>query len=210
MASRIIHLAIAKEITKEYQIKNADRFYLGSVLPDAALTKAAHFNKYIENNSKKTHNLTEFRNMYLNKILYDDLYLAYYLHLLEDIVFRYFMYTIIGYEPRPEGNIDKLHYDYKLINRYVIDKYRLDDCIRVPENIMEEPFMNDYQFNVYEFIDRMKKDYTDKLQGKTCFFTESMADKYIEMSVHKCLDEIEAVFNTYDYFNEDEYAWHRH
>ena len=34
MASRVMHLAIAKEIMKQVQINDIDRFRLGVVLPD--------------------------------------------------------------------------------------------------------------------------------------------------------------------------------
>lgn len=210
MASRIIHLAVAKEIIKQYHAKDIERFYFGSVLPDAATTKAAHYDKYVDHGTKKTFDLTGFRHEYMDKIVCDDLYLAYYLHLLEDIVFRYFMYTDTKYDPRFEGNVDKLHRDYEITNRYVIHRYKLDSPISVPKDILEEPLLARFDFRVYEFAEEIRKDFIEIPSGNTCFFTEAMADMYIEMAVKKCLNEIESFFYSHNHFDENTYAWQRH
>ena len=64
MASRLMHLAIAEEITKKEHIPDKKRFLLGSILPDAkidsALRAAPHF-QLILPDGKLTYNLSAFR-----------------------------------------------------------------------------------------------------------------------------------------------------
>lgn len=49
----------------------------------------------------------------------DDLYLGYYLHLVQDICYRHFVYDKYKWNPMIPGNVEKLHKDYSIINIYV-------------------------------------------------------------------------------------------
>ena len=212
MASRIIHYALAKEILKHYNYKDSNRFYLGSVLPDASKTnnREAHFNKYLDNDTKKTHDLTLFRGLYLDKMLDDDLYLAYYLHLLEDIIFREFMYHKFDFNPYEKGYISTLHNDYHILNKYFIDKYNLEFEIEIPNNIYEEELIKAYEFNIEEFLNEMKEDFKDNINEEAKFFTKEKADKFFNKCLEICLKEIDAIFINHKYLNEDDYKWIRH
>lgn len=57
MASRILHLAVAKEMMKKTDISDKNRFYLGCILPDAynpQVSKAnSHMKMFVCGNSKK-------------------------------------------------------------------------------------------------------------------------------------------------------------
>ena len=210
MASRTIHLAIAKNISHTYHHINLNRFYLGSILPDACISKNSHFNKYILNGIRKTHDLTGFRQKYLLKILSDDLYMGYYLHLLEDVLFRYFMFEIIQFDPSPNGNIDQLHRDYDLINRYVIERYDLSYIPTIPSNLHQEPLLLDQQYDLTAFIEELKRDFKEDPQGETVFFKKEHVIQYIEMAVPKCLEELRAFNKDTSHFDEDKYSWTRH
>lgn len=65
---------------------------------------------------KKTYNLTRFREMFQENMKIDSLYLGYYLHLIQDIVYRKFVYTDYQWNPKIPGNIERLYHDYQLIN----------------------------------------------------------------------------------------------
>ena len=65
MASRIVHLAIANEIIKAHPLPEPERFLFGSLLPDAHPDKSAHYNKYLRNGQRKTHDLTGFRRRFV-------------------------------------------------------------------------------------------------------------------------------------------------
>ena len=57
MASRIMHLAICKQLEKYIEVKDIDRFRLGQILPDAVISNQevpfnSHYRKSVCNNSK--------------------------------------------------------------------------------------------------------------------------------------------------------------
>ena len=56
----------------------------------------------------------------------DELYLGYYLHLIQDIFYRYFIYSEHDWNPTIPGNIDHLHRDYAITNWHVVNRYKLN------------------------------------------------------------------------------------
>ena len=92
MASRILHLIVAKEIIKQIKIKDENRFKFGMILPDAYngdIDKASsHMKIVICDGRKKTYDLTQFKREFAKEIYENDLYLGYYLHLLQDMIYR--------------------------------------------------------------------------------------------------------------------------
>lgn len=209
MASRMIHLAITDLISKEYEYKDKNRLALGSVLPDAATSGNSHLKICINDGMKKTYDLTGFRSGFLPKILEDDLYLGYYLHLVQDLFFRDFVYDQYQWDPLPSGNVERLHNDYALINQYVIQKYALSNTITVPVSFEEEPLNKLASFSIYEFLTDMKADFQSHLTGTTFFFTKEMADEFIAYACEKCKREIYSLFHDLDCLDERALAWQR-
>ena len=60
-----------------------------------------------------------FRSKYGELMKTDDLYLGYYLHLVQDICYRHFVYDKYKWNPMIPGNVEKLHKDYSIIKIYV-------------------------------------------------------------------------------------------
>ena len=209
MASRIVHLAITDLISKEYGYKDKNRLELGSVLPDAATSGNSHLKINICDGTKKTYDLTSFRSVFFPKILEDDLYLGYYLHLVQDMYFRNFVYNRYHWNPLPLGNVERLHNDYALINQYVIQKYALSNTIVVPVSFDEEPLNKLGRFSIYEFLAAMKADFQSHLTGTTFFFTKEMADEFIAYACEKCKQEIYSLFHDLDCLDERALAWQR-
>lgn len=209
MASRIIHLAITDCISKRYRYKDKNRLELGSILPDAITNGNSHLKISISNGMKKTYDLTSFRSGFLSKILEDDLYLGYYLHLVQDLYFRDFVYNRYHWNPSPPGNVEKLHNDYALINQYVIQKYALSNTITVPVSFDEEPLNKLGCFSICKFLDDMENDFQSCLTGTTFFFTKEMTDEFIAYARGKCEQEIHALFNSLDCIDERTLAWQR-
>lgn len=207
MASRIIHLAITDRIAKKYQYKDKNRLELGSVLPDAVTGGNSHLKISISDGTKKTYDLTRFRSGFLSEMLQDDLYLGYYLHLVQDLYFRDFVYNRYHWNPLPPGNVERLHNDYALINQYMIQKYALSNTITVPASFDEEPLNKLGRFSIYEFLDDMKTDFLSNLTGTTFFFTKEMADEFIAYACGKCEQEIYSLFHNLDCLDERTLAW---
>lgn len=209
MASRIIHLAITDHLSKKYSCKDKNRLELGSVLPDAVTSGNSHLKISISDGTKKTYDLTGFRWCFLSKILEDDLYLGYYLHLVQDLHFRNFLYHRYRWNPLPPGNVERLHHDYALINPYVIQKYALSNTITVPSSFDDEPIHKLGCFSVCEFLDNMKTDFQSCPTGTTFFFTKEMADEFIAYACEKCEQEVYSLFNGLDCTDERTLAWQR-
>lgn len=209
MASRIIHLAITDFISKKYKYKDKNRLELGSILPDSVVSGNSHLKINVCNDTKKTYDLTGFRHSFLSKILQDDLYLGYYLHLVQDLYFREFVYNRYHWNPLPPGNVERLHNDYVLINQYVIQKYALTTTITAPVSFDEEPINELGIFSVDKLLADLQNDFQSRVTGTIFFFTEEMADEFIKYACGKCEQEIYALFNNLDCLDEKTMAWRR-
>lgn len=212
MASRVMHLAIANEICKEIQINDIERFRLGVILPDAynhnvQSANDSHLKYTLENGTKKTYKLEWFRKTYSEKLKSDDLYLGYHLHLIQDTVFRYFVYSLHYWNPYPKGNIERLHNDYKLLNNYIVDKYYLCNSLNFPEDIETESIFDIYPFDLDQLSIDFNSDFKPYSNGKGFFFTRKMADEYIKIATQKCLEEIKALRSDSFAIDETEWAW---
>ncbi len=207
-----MHLAIANEICKHVQINDIDRFMLGVIMPDAYNRNAAnssnsHLKYTTADGKKKTYKLSWFRKAYANQINTDGLYLGYYLHLIQDIVFRYFVYSLYNWNPHPDGNIERLHNDYMLLNEYIIGKYAIPDSLCVAKNINREPIFDIYPFDIKQLQEDLKEDFESCGNEEVFFFTQKMADEYIKLATEKCIEEIRALKSSTSVVDEIEWAW---
>lgn len=209
MASRIIHLAIAELIADTKPELNTDRFFLGSILPDACRDRSAHYSVYTAGGTKKTHDLTSFRAQYGERLRQDALYLGYYLHLVQDILFRKIMYEELRFDSRPAGNVERLHLDYRLTNGFVVRRYNIKTIPAVPADLTEQPLWQAHSFALQEFLEEMKIDFLEPPEGSTVYFTEEIALQFIERAGAVCRKELEAVRSGEGYFDERRFAWKR-
>ena len=211
MASRIIHLAITNELIKKYPFKDQNRLKLGAVLPDACApgrtTEESHLKIKLCGSTKKTYDLTWYREKFGQKMREDDLYLGYYLHLIQDILFRYFMYEIHHWNSKAPGNVDRLHNDYALINTYVVRKYHLTDDLVLPADFEKEAIYEIYPFDARNFVAEMKQDFLPYCQGEPFFFTQEFADAFIRMAIDACARELEAFWAGQAGLDEYPWAW---
>lgn len=214
MASRIMHLAIAEILIRCGAAANADRFRLGCVMPDAygggIGTAVSHFKTQIMSGTKNTYRLSDFRKAYAAELLCDDLYLGYYLHLVQDMLFRNYVYDVHGWNPVPQGNPQRLHNDYALLNPYIIGKYALAEAVSVPHDIAVEKIMSVYPFDLQRLVRDISGDFSACAQGVHFFFTRQMADEFTCMAAQRCREEISALKSGGYITDETEYAWNAH
>ena len=89
MASSIIHLAITNELVKRLSFTDANRLKFGAVVVDAGVGGNkygnAHMKVNVQDGTKKTYDFDRYREMFGARMLKDDLYLGYYLHLVQDM-----------------------------------------------------------------------------------------------------------------------------
>lgn len=207
-----MHLAIAAEIAKQIPIKDINRFRLGVILPDAynrniKTANNSHLKYTTADGTKKTYKLDWFRKTYKEQLTTDDLYLGYYLHLIQDTIFRYFVYSLHYWDPYPKGSIERLHTDYRLLNNYIIDSYKLPDSLIIPDRIKDEPIFDIYPFGLEQLSVDFKIDFEPYSNGTAFFFTKEMTDEFIKMATEKCVKEIIALQNGEALIDELEWAW---
>lgn len=211
MASRIIHLAITNELSQQYEFSNIDRLYFGTIIPDGVSSCQdyilSHFKLRISDTGKRSYNLTEYKEKFGNLLKADDLYFGYYLHLIQDLLYRHFMYDRYHWNPKPDGNIERLHDDYKQINAYVISKYGLHSDIHVPNGFASEKINEIADFEPDRFIQELKNDFERIEYKERFFFTDNMVDEYIQWAVEYCKKELAALENGSYYFDEYEWSW---
>lgn len=105
MASSMIHLAITKGLTEERETKALERLFLGSILPDGAVSGNSHLKKCLTDNDF-TYDLEFFRTRFGEQMQKDPLYLGYYLHLVQDLFFRNFIYGEYHFDSSIPGNVE--------------------------------------------------------------------------------------------------------
>ena len=139
MASAIIHLAVAKELEKYFNITNKFDYYIGSIAPDIAkqIDKPKHLTHFSTKDKCDFPDINKFTSTYPNFYKYD-FDLGYYIHLYTDkIWYEEFEPTFASkdyikllngtYIPRIEDEFCKLVYEnYKNLNIKLLDYYNLN------------------------------------------------------------------------------------
>lgn len=82
---------------------------------------------------------TGFYKQFSAKLLENNLYLGYYFHLIEDAIYRKFLY----YDYQLGGNrgqefLEALYNDYAILNGYLLKTYRLTNTPKIPEHFTED------------------------------------------------------------------------
>ncbi len=195
MASRILHFAIAQSVIDSGQVKDKDRFLFGTLLPDAYAGTAKHKSHLhvILPSGKRTYDLDDFKHRFSRELETDELYRGYYLHLVEDLIFRDLIYNVHGWNPRTPGNIARLHRDYELINAHAIEKYGLSRSITVPDGIETERISELCQFDTDALVKGLYSDFETTVHGKYFFFTPEMADEFVAVAAKAAKKELSAL-----------------
>ncbi len=211
MESRILHLAVAQKIIEQVKIKDTNQFRLGMLLPDAYTAETckadSHLKILVCGGSKKTYDLTKFRYEFKKELKDNEMYLGYYLHLIQDLIFRRLVYEEYMCNPSISANSEKLHQDYLLIDQYVIGNYSIKNDIEIVESLWKEKVYLLYSFDVGRMIKDLRRDYNDKYSGEALFFTKAMANEFISKAADICTDEIHALRNGKTVVDEYSYAW---
>ncbi len=213
MASKIMHMAVTKRLIEERKLSDGNRLMLGGVLPDACAEGESkddsHFKIVICGGSKKTYDLTGYRTSFGRKMQRDGLYLGYYLHLIQDIIYRDFVYNEYHWDPTVPGNVERLYKDYRILNSYVIRKYGLHPSILVPHDFAAEPIGQVYPFQTRKLQEELSAEFSSYEEGDIFFFTEEMADLFISRAYEVCRKELEAFQCGKRFVDEYEWAWRK-
>lgn len=135
MASWIMHLVVANEIAKHFDIEKK-RFNLGNLLPDACpkvrgAKDKSHFRIVKEPYETSTSEVYQYYDYdrFLNKyggMMQDDLFLGYFCHLMTDELWIQDIYIKYMRDEHRRKRIDQkanYYHDYDVLNLYIRDRY---------------------------------------------------------------------------------------
>ena len=207
MASSIIHYAITCELIKKRKFNNPDRLKLGSVFVDAGYNGNSHMKISVAGGHKRTYDLEGYKKSYGELMKQDDLYLGYYLHLIQDIVYRHFVYDKYHWNPLIPGNVEKLHRDYAIGNFYVVQKYNIKNEVTIPADFDKEPINQICSFDLDGLVQNMNSYFELIEDDDIFFFTKEMTDEYIAEAVEYCLEELDNLAEQRDGADSYLLAW---
>ena len=214
MASRIIHLAIASELADRLNIRDRERFFFGHVLPDMILgeyevrlprKKESHFYTLLPS-GRKTYDIFRFYEEYQDRLT-DDLYLGYYVHLIEDNIFRQYLYYRVGLLMRRGQRelLDELYRDYHLLNPLLRKRYDIK-LPTVPEGIENEEICKRFGFCIEEYLEEMKGDLTEEPEGELLHFTEELICEFITECIDVITKEMKSLESGEHFLSPDDYS----
>lgn len=197
MASRIMHLTLARELMKTREFARPEAFLFGSLLPDAPRpemaekgNRASHF--LAERGPLRTYDLEEFRRLYGERIWEEGACLGYYLHLIQDIVYRRFQHGKWNWGRLSQEDFARLYQDYSLLNGLLIRRYGLKEE-SIPEEGDGEELCRRFSLRPGELLEQVRDDFRRKGTGEPAFLTWDMAEEYVRAAFELCQRELEAL-----------------
>lgn len=139
----------------------------------------------------------------------DDLYLGYYLHLIQDMLYRRFMYGEHGWNSSAPGNVEKLHRDYEILNEYVSKKYGLSQKMIQELDLTEEPLAQLAEFDVKDLIEEVRGEFVQRKEEKLSILTRKMADEYIVRATEFCVEELKALSEGKSGLDSTVWSWEK-
>jgi len=207
MASLIMHLCVAKALINENKIEKGseNEFLLGTLIPDFALVPNAHYRT--SENGKSFFDITRFRKKYINKIKIEPLYLGYYLHLVQDVIFRDMMYNKYSWNPKNKGNISLLYGDYRRLNVYLSEKYLIDIAMIKDLDPYARSAAGEFIYEHFYLKDCLATDLTVKEEGDYFFLTPEISEEFLDRAKELCIYELNALECGNGYIDEKSYGW---
>lgn len=213
MAQRMIHYLMGVLMLGEIPALDRKRFLTGTILPDAyedvRQRDLTHYTSTLEDGTT-CYDFEHFREMYGQRLAEDDLYAGYYMHIVEDDLYRCFIrrdhkLDVYG----TPGHVEKLHMDYRLLNVYIRERYRLSDELTVPAEVENEPLLKRARFAVRPFMESFAEDFTEEIRGETVFLSEQLLDEFMERYLPMAKEELAALRQGRRYLKASDWSWIR-
>lgn len=210
MASRLMHIAISCQLERLLDIQDVNRFRVGHILPDSIIHgKESHADAHFKKSTadgRRMMDFADFFKCYQHKVLTDDLYLGYYFHLIQDAIYRQFMYQKWDITYTKDVRLE-MYRDYGIVNRYLIDKYHIQNDVYLPEHFAKEEINQIYPFTLAEFLQELKNDFQSNEDGELKYLKKERVDQYIFESVQTCRRAYDGILGREKLLDPVAYAW---
>ncbi len=212
MAQRTIHYVFGELLLRECPVRDRRRFLLGSILPDAYADRADREATHLMDRSRPGlafFDFDAFRERFAPQLAADDLYLGYYMHLVEDDFYRSFFRERVGFaiDAQDPGQIAVLHRDYTLLNTYIVSHFGVKNCLERPADFEREPINALARFDLDAFLAAFAADFTETLEGRTHYLTEPMLDEYLARYLADGVRELRTVQRGGRWLRAADMAW---
>jgi len=214
MPSRMIHYLIAEQVAKQVEIKNKNRFKIGSLCPDMSLHTDGSKNQthYLEiHGDRKGGNWLYFVEEYGDRIRQDDLYLGILCHLITDMIwFHEIMETQIRSKVKSKEERQAKYLqgydDFHRLNYILREEFDLRYELEEDRNIKFEGLHSELYDEVFDglFKDFFLEPRAEKKE--LTIYTYDITMKCIELCIKECVTAIcafckgEALLNPEMYF----------
>ncbi len=210
MAQRTIHALFCERICRELDLQDPERFLFGMLLPDAAEPGQRDITHYKVRTAERVYyDFARFREEFAQEMEQDELYLGYYLHLVEDALYRMFVYAPRFRMPKTAEEIAVLHRDYRILNAHIIQAYGLQSRLTRQIDIKGSPLLRMADFRTEELTAEFARDFTDKPAGEAHFLTEKMLEEFLETAVPAVIEEAKRWKNGGTLFTPQDFSWAR-
>lgn len=211
MAQRIVHYLIAVLLAEEYPVSDRQRFLTGSLLPDAYRSVRERDITHYKVSEGDIHysDFRRFREEFRDRILQDDLYLGYYLHLVEDALYRRYLRTHDYRRPMNLEQRVQLHQDYHILNSLLIKQHGVRNELTAPIVLAGEPISRILSFQLPELIDDLHNDFHEQVHGQCRYVTPDIINGFVTEAYPVCAQEMSAVRNGHFTLEPHDYAYRK-
>ena len=198
MAQRTIHYLLGELLLRECPVRDRKRFLLGCILPDAFADLSQRALTHFSNRRIPGYmyfDFDAFRERFGENMAEDDLYLGYYMHLLEDNFYRNFFRERVGVaidNQKPE-QVQRLHLDYTLLNACIVERFGLRNEVERPADFEAEPLAAIAHFDLDGFLREFAGDFSRRIAGETRYLTEAVLEEFLARYYEPCLRELRTV-----------------
>jgi len=210
MASRLMHLAVGALLEARCPIDSPDRFRIGLILPDAMVTaspemhRKSHFQRLLSD-ARHVMDHTAFFVRFRKETAEDPLYLGYYLHLIQDGIYRKRFYDSF-----PHGvSREALYRDYRILNGRLLKQFGLTGDLAEPADFSRLPLTRIAPFEIPAFLEELREDLAPPSPGDPLFLTEDWTETYLREASAVCLREIKAIREGLPLLPADAYSYEK-
>lgn len=213
MPSRMIHYLIAGQVAKQVEIKNINRFNIGSLCPDMSLHTDGSKNRthYFEiHGEKKGGNWLRFVEQYREQMKQDDLYLGILCHLITDMIwFHEIMETQIRSKVKSkEERQEKYQFgytDFHRLNYILREEFDLRYELEEDRNIEFKGIHPELYDEVFEglFKDFFLEPRAEK--EELVIYTYDITIACITLCIKECVSAIKAFRNGEELVSPEKY-----
>ena len=140
-------------------------------------------------------------------MLRDDLYLGYYMHLVEDAFYRAFFFQNHFPMPRFKDEVSVLHNDYHILNAYIVRKYHIHNILEPTFSLDNEPLCQIAPFRIDDFLSQMVNDFTEQTEGDLVYLTADVLDTYVKTYLPLAIKEVENIKSGNSVLLPTDYSW---